>query len=223
MGITVSNPTNTNGDAITHNTTGRLNCVCISANTLCEAITLTTAEGNILRDTRGARRVLGSVAISLTFSSTKTRYICLGNRSISSLVEAPRVSVTTSGISGVPTIHTFLLKLRHSVTTGGGIVVSNESVTAIILPSTRIGVFLATSPRYETREECGRLLRGNRGIGCSSILTSMGTHSCRSDRHRVTPLGPTRSSIVTSASNGSLPRDVRVVVSIVGRGAGNGL
>lgn len=152
ISITVSNPTKTNGSALTQQLTTRVNCVCISANTVFHAVNLCTLHGNI---SPGSGTTIGAllprVNLQISYVS-KRRRVCLGNRSIDATVHARRTNVTTSTINTGPRIHTFLLRLRHNVAGARGILVSNQSVNAIILPSTAIGVFLATTPRTQTEQ-----------------------------------------------------------------------
>ncbi len=213
--VTVSNPTKTNGDAVTHQITQRLALVCISAKTLCHSVNCCIARGNVtLRSTSNVITTLSKLSISVSCIKSR-RQIFIGNRSIDSCVHAPTVSVTTSGMSTVPTIHTFLLSIRQGVTTAHSIVVSNQSVNAAVLPGTSIGVFLATSPRTQTAHHFGRLRRGNSPTACRRILTSVIGQSCRSARQRVSPLHRTRSTILISANSLSLRRSVTTIGGIV--------
>ncbi len=216
VSITVSNPTNTNGDALTEGTTRDFNFVCISANTLCETINLGFSGYNFgARLGYGVSRVLEGASISVHFMGNR-RHMFLSNISIGGRVHAPGTSVVTSTISTGDRIESFLLRVREGLTERGGILVSNESVKAIILPGTAIGVFLATSSRTHTRHHCSRLGTGNVGIACGRICSSVMRQSCGSSRHRVTPLGRTSSTILTSAAVLSPRRSLRLVVGVVG-------
>lgn len=205
-GMTVSKPTKTKGDAVTGRITGRGKCVCMSANTVCHKLTvrflgLKVSPGSA----RGVVRTYGSIRMAVNCRD-KVRRVCMGKRGIATGLHARRIKGVTSVASTVPRIERGLLRLREALTERGSIVVSKESVNARILPSTSMGVCLATDMRVETGEECGRLIRGKMRYSLGRVRGSVRRESCHSVAEGVTPLGGTRSTVLISDSSVALGR-----------------
>lgn len=110
--------------------------------------------------------------------------MCTSNRSVDSIVHSSRISSRISGISGVVPIHRILVTTRHTCVThrttsssfsrNTKIITRNHSVAAIITPSTRIHILLATHRRIQRTHHSNRSASNikSRGITTQSTTSS---------------------------------------------------
>lgn len=210
--MTVSNCSSYKGDAVTGSLTGRVKCICMSANTVCHSIALCTlhrrlfSRSNGMGMTRLRTRVSG-VRVSFGFGTRANHpSYCLGNRLMRGRVHSLRISGRMDPITTVPFMERTLMTRRRGVNRSGNVIVSNHSVNAAIFPGTRLGVFIATDSRMETRHHFSRLGRGKVPTSFRTVLGGMRRHSCVSARHRASPLHGTSSTVALSGDRVAVPR-----------------
>ncbi len=198
--VTVSNCSSAKGDSFTGVITGRFSFLCLSSKTLCENIALFTVRGNF---------VDSSYAVSITNLNETLRGLslrfkrnnaCVNSEYVRGRVESLTITSGIDPVTAITRIHDFISEGLERFKGGGHIIVSNESVKAAIFPSTRLGVFVATRPLVETREETTRVHTGKSRIGVRSILGGLRRESCVSSRERISPLIRTTSTVILSGS-----------------------
>lgn len=209
--MTVSNISSAKGDAVTGSLTERLKCACVSAKTVCQTIALCDLRRNFFADNnvsrRGLRSTVGSVSVSFHFGPrAKHPSACLGNIGIRGRVQKVRITGHIDPVTTLNFMHHTVITGRRRVKGTGKVIVSNHSVNAIIFPSTRLGVCIATDPRIHTRQHLSRLGTGNRITSFRRILRGIGAHSRVSVAHMRDPLHGTSSTLRLSGSRLAVTR-----------------
>ncbi len=198
--MTVSNFSSYKGDAVTGSLTHRVNCVCVSDNTVCHTIALCYLRRKLFGKGRVSARGLGtsvpSVSVSFGLSpAANLPRACLGNQVIRGRVHAVTISSGIDPITTLKFIERTVMHLRRSVKHRGNVIVSKHSVNAAMFPSTRLGIFIATSTRVHTHHHCSRLRTGKRSNDLRRVLRGIGRHSHVSVAHRIDPLHGTSSTV----------------------------
>lgn len=201
------------GDAFTGTVTQHLNCVFVSANTVCHTIALCTLRRKTVHSNVISRstiiKLLSRVAVAFQFGPRhNTDSVCIGNSLTRNGVQAVRIDGYIDRIDTVPTIHHGLITVRRRVKHHHNIIVSNHSVNAIMFPSTRLGVFVATSPGIQTYHHCSRLHTGNSSMSLRRVRHGIHRHSGTSVDHTVSPLQRTSSTIILSGDYVAIRRRV---------------
>lgn len=203
VAVTVSNFSSYKGDAVTGSLTHRVNCVCVSDNTVCQTMALCDVRGNVFRNshvsTRGLGDLVGSVRVSFHLGPrAKHPSACLGKMGMRGGVHAVRISSHIDPVTALSFMHRTVITRRRRVNGTGNVIVSKHSVNAAIFPSTRLGVFMATAPRVQTRHHCSRLGTGKRRTDFSRVLRGIGRQSCVSRGQSMDPLHGTSSTLLLS-------------------------
>lgn len=211
VAVTVSNFSSYKGDAVTGSLTGRVKCVCVSDKTVCHTIALCDVRGNVFRNSAVSASRLGqhvnSVRVSFQVSPrAKHPGACLGKIGMRGGVHAVRISSGMDPVDTLNFIQRTVITRRRRVKGTGNVIVSNHSVKAAMFPSTRLGVFMATSTRVHTRHHCSRLGTGNRRANFRRVLRGIGRHSRVSRAHRIDPLGGTSSTLLLSGDRLAVTR-----------------
>ncbi len=103
--VTVSNPSKTNGSAVTHKVDRHVNFLRISSNSLCHVVALVTLGTNVsYRSGSTIMGFAGSIAPSFIMGNG-TVITVISNGRPNSTVHATRVGGTMDPISGIPRIH----------------------------------------------------------------------------------------------------------------------
>lgn len=211
VAVTVSNCSSYKGDAVTGSLTHRVKCVCVSDNTVCHTIALCDLRGKFFARENVSARTLGATVPSVRVSfqlGPRARHpvAFLGSAGMRSTVHDVRISSRMDPVTTLNFMHRTLIGRRRRVKGTGKVIVSKESVKAIIFPSTRLGVFMATSTTVHTRHHCSRLEDGKRRTSCRGVLRGIRRHSHVSRAHRIDPLQRTSSTVLLSGDRVDVTR-----------------
>lgn len=157
--------------------------------------------------------------IVIDHASPASPRVDIGNISISRTVHAPRIATTIDHCDTIPRIHTTLITRRQRITRRASrkLITRNQSLKAIIFPSTLLGICLATSISTQTRQQTTRGTRHNRSTSIDAARRSLTRHSHTSDRHTISPLRVTSSTIRISTACVALTRIVSRITTLIGR------
>ena len=85
-------------------------------------------------------------------------------RSISSDISYPQISIYASQVSAIPEVRAYLLDLQRQMAQKQSVIMDGRDIGTVILPHAQVKIFLTASVQARAERRCAEL-RGKRGTG----------------------------------------------------------
>lgn len=215
IAVAIDGPAGAGKSTISRRAAKELGFLYVDTGSLYRAIGLAVLETGIdSSDTDAVCGILGSLAVSLTYSEGEQHVILCG-RDVTAEIRSPEVSMAASKISKIPKVRAFLLSLQRSLAETNSVIMDGRDIGTVVLPDAQVKIFLTASPEDRARRRYEEMLGKGEPADYEKVLADLKERDY-SDSHRaVSPLVPAADAEIIDTTGNTLEQSVEQLVSFI--------
>lgn len=108
--------------------------------------------------------LLSEIDVRLEYGEN-VQTVILNGEDVGGLIRTPEISMYASGVSAIPAVREFLLKIQRDMAKRGNVVMDGRDIGTVIMPDADVKLFMTASPEVRARRRYKELCE--KGVECN--------------------------------------------------------